>query len=119
MHQPDLRPIRLQLLTKLVFTLQSLNGAPTRAGENQIVRPLQNRIERLRSRCPKAEQLDRNAQEILTEWLTERRVEGQVVRVSSITQQTSVDLDGRERRRDSSARQDVIGSDRVPRGVEV
>ena len=104
MYQPDARPSRVELLAKLVFAFQSLDGAPTRAGEDQIVRPLQNRIERLRSRCPKAEQLDRNAQEILTERLTERRVEGQIVRIPGITQQTSVDLDGRERRRAALAR---------------
>ena len=49
MHQPDARPMGLQSLAKLVFALQSLDGAPTRAGENQIVRPLNNGVERCRS----------------------------------------------------------------------
>src|SRR5919107_3383177 len=104
MHQPDPRPLGVKLLAKLILAFQSFDGAPTRAGEDQIVRPLQNRVERLRSGCPKAEQFNCDADQILIERLSEGRVNRQVVRVPGITQQPSINLYGWECRRNGRTR---------------
>ncbi len=74
-----------------------------RAREQDVLRPLQHGIQGGRLRTAQAEELDRNAQEVLFERLVEERVEGQVIGVARIAQEPPADLDRREGGRDGRA----------------
>src|SRR5690349_21573611 len=91
MDQLYLLAFRLQLRPKRIFPLKGLDGPPRRAGEDQVMRPLGDRVQRPRSGGAKAAQLHGNAEEVLVGFFLEWNVEGQIVGVPGITQKASVD----------------------------